>query len=321
MPIIGSARALLLSTLSAAPLTARSFFVGAAAVALSLIGAPERAVAADPVLGSADPYAVLGKTLVSTSGAGAKITGNVGSPTAVTGPITFTAGSVDNLGASSALGAANAAATFLGGFGSPIDKTGINLGGLTLNAGEYSSTSSVTSLDGTLILDAQGNDNAVFIFDISTALTTGTNAAVDVINGGPGVGVYWLVGSQATLGPSTTFEGNIIAGTAVVLDDSAQILCGRAIANTEVTMSGGSPTNHVSNNDLSAGCTGGLEGGFTSIVTADVTTYSRVDNGGFVAVSGSVPVGVPEPSTLALFGGGLVGFLGFAIRQRRVRSA
>src|SRR4029077_13155665 len=95
--------------------------------------------------------------------------------------------------------------------------------GLTLNAGEYRFTSSLTSLDGTLTLDAQGNNNAVFIFDIGFGLTTGTDAEVDVINGGPGVGVYWLVGSQATLGPSTIFEGNIIAGTAVVLDDSAQI--------------------------------------------------------------------------------------------------
>src|SRR5579863_10235846 len=110
---------------------AGSFFVGGMAAAFGLIGViqtSERA-AADPILGSADAYAVLGQTAVTISGAGATITGNVGSPTSVTGGagITFTgigsglitAGSVDNADASSALAAANGAATFLNGFGSP----------------------------------------------------------------------------------------------------------------------------------------------------------------------------------------------------------
>jgi hypothetical protein len=269
----------------------------------ALLCGPSPALA-DPILGSADPYAVLGQSEVTISGQGATITGNVGSPTSVTGGagITFpTAGFVDNPDAASALGAANGAATFLSGFGSPIDMTGTNLGGLVLDGGEYSFTSSVTYLDGTLTLDAQNNDNAIFIFDISAALEAGltSTAVVNVINGGPGVGVYWLVGSEATLNPDTTFEGNIIAGTEVVLDDSAQILCGRAIADTAVTMSGGSPTNLVSNNDISSGCTGGLEGGFTSSVTESGTTYSRVN--GTVA-----PASIPEPSTLAIFASGLL---------------
>jgi len=300
-----------------------SWFVGCAAGALGIMGialASGDAIAG-PVLGSADPYAVIGNTLVSTSGDGATIVGNVGSPTSVTGPMTITGGTLDNTNAATALGAANAAATFLGGFGSPIDKTGVDLGGsgsgLTLDAGIYKFTSAVTSLNGTLTLDAQGNDNAVFIFDIAFALTTGVNAKVDVINGGPDDGVIWLVGSQATLGDSTIFEGNIIAGTAVVLDPSAQIQCGRAIANTEVTMAGKTainPTNHVAINDSPAGCAGGLEGGF------DLTegTYTRVNGGAFVAIPGSGPESVLEPSTLVLFGTGLAGLLGLSIRPRRL---
>jgi len=263
--------------------------------------------------------------LVSTSGDGATINGSVGSPTAVTGPMTITGGTLNNAGASAALSAANAAATFLGGFGSPLDKSGIDLGGLTLDAGEYKFTSTAF-LDGTLTLDAQGNNNAIFIFDIGTALITGVNAKVSVINGGSGDGLFWLVGSQATLGDSTILEGNVIAGTAIVLDPSAEIQCGRAISNTAVTMSGKTatnPTNLVAINGVPTGCVGGLEGGF------DVSggTFTRVASGGFVAVPeggglGTPPgpvASVPEPSTLALFGGGFVGLLGFGLRRRRVR--
>lgn len=270
---------------------------------------------AGPILGSADPYAVIGKTLVSTSGDGATIIGSVGSPTAVTGPMTITGGTLDNANAATALGAANAAAIFLGGFGSPLDKSGIDLGGLTLDAGVYK-FSTTAALTGTLTLDAQGNDNAVFIFEIGTGLTTGVNAKVSVINGGPNDGLFWLVGSQATLGDSTIFAGNIIAGTDIVLDPSAQIQCGRAISNTQVTMAGKTatnPTNLVSINGIPSGCAGGLEGGFD----LTDTVYSRVNGGEFVPIE----VSVPEPSSLALFGGGIAGFLGFAMRRRRVRLA
>jgi type VI secretion system secreted protein VgrG len=308
---------------------ARTFFVGGTAIALALACAvqfPEQA-AAGPILGLADPYAVLGATGVSTSGDGATINGSVGSPTAVTGPMTITGGTLNNAGAAAALGAANAASTFLGGFGSPLDKSGIDLGGLTLDAGVYKFSSSA-ALDGTLTLDAQGNNNAVFIFDIGTALVTGSNAKVSVINGGSGDGLFWLVGSQATLGDSTILEGNIIAGTAIILDPSAQIQCGRAIANTAVTMAGKTatnPTNLVAINGVPTGCAGGLEGGFD--LSGGI--FSRVDSGGFIAVPeggglGTPPgpvASVPEPSTLALFGGGFVGLLGLAIRRRRVALA
>jgi hypothetical protein len=307
-------------------MTARSLGV-LSATALGLMGLTltSGGAAAGPVLGLADPYAVLGATLVSTSGDGATINGSVGSPTAVTGPMTITGGTLNNAGASAALSAANAAATFLSGFGSPLDKSGIDLGGLTLDAGEYKFTSTAF-LDGTLTLDAQGNNNAIFIFDIGTALITGVNAKVSVINGGSGDGLFWLVGSQATLGDSTILEGNVIAGTAIVLDPSAEIQCGRAISNTAVTMSGKTatnPTNLVAINGVPTGCVGGLEGGF------DVSggTFTLVASGGFVAVPeggglGTPPgpvASVPEPSTLALFGGGFVGLLGFGLRRRRVR--
>ena len=237
----------------------------------------------DPILGSADPYAVLGATLVSASGDGANIVGSVGAATsAVTGPMAITDGTLSSAGAGAALSAANAAAIFLSGLAGAEDLSGSDLGGRVLNAGIYKFTTAA-ALNGTLTLDAQGNDNAVFIFDIGTELITGSNAKVALINGGPNDGVFWIVGKQATLGDNTVFQGNIIAGTGIVLDPSAQIQCGRAIANTAVTMAGktaANPTNLVSINGIPAGCAGGFGGGY-DLTGIDI---ARVNSGGFVAI-------------------------------------
>jgi len=238
--------------------------------------------------------------------------------------MSITGGILNNAGAGSALLDANTAAGFLGGVAVTQTLTGIDLGGLTLDAGVYKFAGDA-ALNGTLTLDAQNNDNAVFIFDIGFALLTGSNAIVSLINGGPNDGLYWLVGSQATLGDSTIFEGNIIAGTAVVLDPSAQIQCGRAIANSAVTMAGKTatnPTNFVSINTIPTGCAGGLEGGYDLSAEQIIT---RLDTGAIVPISAggglsppSGPVNVSEPSTLALFGACLFG-LG-ALRRRKAKA-
>jgi hypothetical protein len=113
--------------------------------------------------------------------------------------------------------------------------TGQNLGGLTLGPGVYKYTSSAF-LDGILTLDAKGDPNARFDFQIATTLITGSGSEVLLINGADGCNVYWQLGTAATLGAATQFEGSILAGSAVVLDAGATIADGRALAKTAVTM-------------------------------------------------------------------------------------
>ncbi|MGP9810869.1 ice-binding family protein [Rhodopseudomonas sp. NSM] len=116
------------------------------------------------------------------------------------------------------------------------DLTGQNLGGLTLTPGVYN-FASAAELTGALTLNALGNPNAIFIFNIGSTLTTSSAASVTVIGGGLGSNVYWRVGSSATLGTTTSFVGDILALTSITLNTGANISCGSALArNGAVTL-------------------------------------------------------------------------------------
>lgn len=104
-----------------------------------------------------------------------------------------------------------------------------DLGGSVLPPGVYCSASSM-GLTGTLTLDAQNNPNAIFVFQVGSALTTASNATVNIINGS-GCNVFWQIGSSATLGTGTQMLGNIIALESITLTTGADI-SGRLIART-----------------------------------------------------------------------------------------
>jgi len=103
-------------------------------------------------------------------------------------------------------------------------------------------------------------------------------------NDGRDNGLYWQVGSSATLDTTTAFEGNILALTSITLNTSATIPNGRAFArNGAVTMD----TNVISIVCPNGGP--GYSGGLEFV------------NGLVVPVPGA-PTPIPEPITL----GGLV---------------
>jgi type VI secretion system secreted protein VgrG len=117
--------------------------------------------------------------------------------------------------------------------------TGQDLGGKTLTQGVYCFTSSA-QLTGALTLN--GNASSIFVFKIASALNTATSSSVVMTGGSLARNVYWQVGSSATLGSSTAFQGNIIALTSVSLGTGAS-LSGRALAiNGAVTMDGNAIT-------------------------------------------------------------------------------
>jgi hypothetical protein len=104
-----------------------------------------------------------------------------------------------------------------------------NLGGQTLTPGLYKSTSSLAISAGDLTLDAQGDPDAVFIFQMASTLTTTPGRQVILSGAAKSTNVFWQVGTSATLGTTTAFQGTIMANQAITLDTGAT-LNGRALA-------------------------------------------------------------------------------------------
>jgi hypothetical protein len=108
-----------------------------------------------------------------------------------------------------------------------------NLGGLTFTPGLYVNSSSVqisgAGPNNNVTLDAQGNPNAVFIFKMSTTLTTATSSQVILAGGAQAKNVFWQVGSSAILGVSSIFKGNILAAVSITVNTSS-VVQGRLFA-------------------------------------------------------------------------------------------
>jgi hypothetical protein len=122
----------------------------------------------------------------------------------------------------------------------PIAVAG-NLGGLTLAPGLYKSQSSLSIEAGELTLDAGGNADAVWIFQMATTLTTIAGTEVVLAGDAQAKNIYWQVGSSATLGTNSIFKGTIMAEAAVTLTTGAT-LDGRALARSAAVSL---DTNHV----------------------------------------------------------------------------
>jgi hypothetical protein len=193
-------------------------------------------------LGGAGAFAVLAGSTITNTGATA-LTGDLGiSPgAALTGFPPGTLTGTKQLGnVASAAGMTDLTTAYNDAAGrvqSPVTVAG-NLGGLTLPPGLYKSTSSLAISSGDLTLDAQGDPNAVFIFQMASTLTTTSGRKVILSGGAKSTNVFWQVGSSATLGTTSVFKGTIMANQSITLATGAT-LNGRALARIgAVTLAG-----------------------------------------------------------------------------------
>ncbi len=107
----------------------------------------------------------------------------------------------------------------------------VDQGGLTLAPGIYKASTSLLIQNGDLTLDAQGDANAVWIFQIGSALTTvgGAGGNIVLTGGAQAKNVYWQVGSSATIGDNTIFKGNVLALSDITMNSGA-VAEGRMLA-------------------------------------------------------------------------------------------
>jgi hypothetical protein len=280
----------------AAPSLAAVLFVA------PLVFAPAAgAVATAPPLGTASTFAVLGGSAVTNTGA-TVLTGDLGvspgssisgfPPGRYTGTLQSTpVSTAAQTDIATAIGAANAESC-------DANLSGQNLGGMTLTPGVYCFDSSA-QLTGLLKLDAQGSPTAQWLFKVTSALTSASNAGVELVNGSGTCddNVNWLIGSSATVGSGSNFLGNIIATTSITMATGANST-GSLYAHTgAVTMD----TNKIST----------CSGSGTTIpppppVAISTTPSGSVPSGGLISDSATVSGGL-SPSgvvTFNLFGPG-----------------
>jgi uncharacterized repeat protein (TIGR01451 family) len=150
-------------------------------------------------------------------------------------------------------------------------------GGITLAPGIYKSNSTLLIQSGDLTLDAQGDGNAVWIFQIASELTTigggpfpsPTGGNVILTNGAQAKNVFWQVGISATIGDYTDFKGNVMALTSITMNSGAQIE-GRLLArNGAVTLSGASTMTQPANEQ-------GAQGDLVIAKSASQQSYTTV---------------------------------------------
>ena len=111
-----------------------------------------------------------------------------------------------------------------------------DLAGVTLSPGVYKSTSSLNISAPGLTLDALGDPNGVFIFQMVSTLITGPGSTVTLAGGAQAKNVFWQVGSTCALDTTTDFKGTIMAYGTIALNTGAMVQ-GRVLSKTdEVTM-------------------------------------------------------------------------------------
>lgn len=261
------------------------FSVGILVLPAGTAGAEATAVG----LGTAEPFAVLAGAGITNTGP-TTLGGDIGTyPTpTITGVSDLTITGTNHGGDAVSQGAKPDVLTAyntLAGQG-PTQPTGADLTGRTLVSGVYNSGSSI-ALSGTVTLDAQGDPDAVFVFQAGSTLITSSSSTVALINGTQACNVFWQVGSSATLGTNSVFRGNLLALTDITATTEATVE-GRLLAiNGAVTLD----TNTITTPTCAPPVT---------TTTPTVTTTTTVPPDTTTTTTTAVPPGTTTTTTTAV---------------------
>ena len=186
-------------------------------------------------IGSAASFVVLAGSAVVSNGP-TTLCGNLGiSPgNSLTGTPFLSCGGSQNLADTVAANAQGDLATAYDDAlfrSSPATITG-DLGGQILYPGLYKSLSSLEITSGDLTLDALGDPNGVFIFQIVSTLTTASGRQIHLAGGAQASNIFWQVGGSCFLDTATIFKGTVMAHGPITLN-TGTLLEGRALSEAD----------------------------------------------------------------------------------------
>jgi type VI secretion system secreted protein VgrG len=243
-----------------------------AAIATHLLFAPVMTSAAGPTIrpGTTTTYGILAGSTITNTGA-TTISGTAGGDvglfpgTSYTGSASVTRSGTNHITDSAASIAQTDLVTAYNDLGvpSPTILSSPDLAGRTLLAGTYAATAGTLANSGNVILDAQGDPTAVFVFQAASTAITSVGSTMTLANGAQACNVYWRVGSSATIGVNSTFIGHVYALTSITANTGASITGQLLARNGAVTLD----TNTIRNNACTAAAT-------TSSAASGVTTVA-----------------------------------------------
>lgn len=188
--------------------------------------------------------------------------------------------------------------------------------GQILTPGVFAISGSAT-LDNALTLDGQNDPNALFIFQVDGAFSSGAGSQVILTNGAKACNVFWKVEGLVSLASGTTMRGTLIANNSAVIIYTGTTLEGRALSTAgAVTVDGilaytpvgcGSPvlTGPQAPDLLSTSCyavfssSGAVGNNGISFITGDVGTNVGLTTGfSAINVTGMIHP-IPDASTAA----------------------
>src|ERR1051325_4896527 len=271
------------------------------AVVLMLLPHDATAAQAPVPLGSASTFGVLASSTVTSTG-DTTVNGDLGvSPgTAVTGSMRVT-GMIHAGDPAAGQAQGDLTTAYNDAAGRTVGAITVagNLGGLTLAPGLYKSTSSLEISSGDLTLDAQGDPNAVWIFQMASTFITTVGRQVILTGGAKAANIYWQFGSSATLGTISVVKGNILALASITLNTGAT-LEGRALARTAAvsldsnTVGLGVPSDTtpptVSSTDPVNGATGVAISGKIAAAFSEAMDTTTITTTTFTLKQGTTPV-------------------------------
>ena len=188
-----------------------------------------RAAATPVPMGTAEPFAVLAGTGITSTGP-TTVNGDIGTypngAMPVSGPFILNGTNHSNDGVTKTAKDDLTAAYLAAAGQAPPDLTTVSadLAGQTLTPGVYFKSDGL-EINGPvpLTLDAGGNANAVFVLRSGSHLTTQPNTRVDLINGATACNVFWQVTSDTVLGVNSTFRGTILTLSNSTLNTGATL--------------------------------------------------------------------------------------------------